>query len=167
MQWFCIIPWESFHPSGLRPLGWNNSRGMLQNHCIPPKSRAVTYFFSLFILCDNFPAILIPENLGTYFLALLILLTHFVLFYLFMKQIFLLLRPIRNSLARISLHFWTHVTYFPATKIHLKFFGTEILARLILCDRFSCYSGLFEKLLAQKSLHFWSYVTDFPATQTY
>ena len=47
MQRFCYIPWESFHPSGLRPLGWNDSLGMLQNLCIPHNDRAITYFIHL------------------------------------------------------------------------------------------------------------------------
>ena len=68
MQWSYNIPWESFHPFGLRPLGWNNSRGMLQNHCIPPKSRAIIYFMSgrkkVFELLKQFIATyVIPETI--------------------------------------------------------------------------------------------------------
>ena len=47
MQWFCNIPRELFHPKGRSPEGWNYSQGMLQNHCIPTKSRAVVFLYSL------------------------------------------------------------------------------------------------------------------------
>ena len=122
------------------------------------------------------------EFLDTIYLALLVLCDRFSCYSGLLEK----------HLAQKSLHFSSFVTDFPATWAYLKTiwhrnpctfhplwqiflllgpiwttFGTKILARLILCDRFSCYSGLFEKLLAQKSLHFWSYVTDFPATRAY
>ena len=46
-----FFPWDCanrkiiyFNYFRLRPLGYNNSLGMMQNHCITPKSRALTYF---------------------------------------------------------------------------------------------------------------------------
>ena len=118
------------------------------------------------------------KTFGTEILALFILCDRFSCY----------LGLFENHLAQKSLHFSSFVTDFPATRAYLnniwhknpctidplwqiflllrpiwKTFGTEILALLVLCDRFSCYSGLFKKLLAQFSLHFWSHVTDFPA----
>ena len=66
MQRFCYIPWESFHPSGLRPLGWNNSHGMLQNLCIPHNDRAITYFYTIYSITRIYASLWSAETWRKY-----------------------------------------------------------------------------------------------------